>query len=369
MIYFDHNASTPLAPGVLEAMQPFLTDCYANPSSLHRSGRLVRSAIDSAREQVAALVDAHPSQLTFTSGGTEANNQALFALAAEHPDGAIGVAATEHPSVIKPLEQLEESGRRLEWISVDHNGLIEPNELEQQCHKPLSFVSIMAANNETGVIQDMTVLSAITQAFQIPLHCDAIQAAGKIPLSFAATGAQLMTLSGHKIYGPKGVGALITDSSVALKPLLYGGGQENQLRSGTENVAAIIGFGCAAEIARSEQSQRQQQLTALKKQLEEGLKTIPSVTIFAEPVDRLPNTTLFGVSGIDGEMLVMLFDQHSIALTSGSACASGGKAPSRVLTAMGVPSAEALSAVRVSLGVGNSREQIDHFLSVLQALV
>jgi len=369
MIYLDHNATTPLDERVLEAMMPYLTSCYGNPSSLYRAGRLARGATDTAREQVAALVGAHPSQLIFTSGGTEANNLALKGLAAALPVGIVAVGATEHPSVLEPVRALQKSGWSVRTIKVDENGRSDRAALDRMQAGDVRFASIMLANNETGVIQDVASLAEILGAHDVLFHCDATQAAGKIPVDFSACGAQLMSFSGHKLYGPKGVGALVIDRALALEPMLHGGGQEKGLRPGTENVAAIVGFGRAAEIALEEMAQRTRHLLMLRERLEHGLNAMPTVTIFTQQAERLPNTVQFGVSGMDGEMLLMEFDRRGIAISSGSACASRGREPSSVLLAMGIEPSLARSAIRVSLGAANSERDIARFLVVLQELV
>jgi len=369
MIYLDHNATTPLDERVLEAMMPYLTSCYGNPSSLYRAGRLARGAIETAREQVAALVGAYPSQLIFTSGGTEANNLALQGLAAALAVGTVAVGATEHPSVLEPVSAMQKSGWSVHTIAVDQNGRIDRAALERMEAGDVQFASVMLANNETGVIQDVASLAEILRANNVLFHCDATQAAGKVPVGFSACGARLMSLSGHKLYGPKGVGALVIDRSVAPEPVIHGGGQEKGLRPGTENVAAIVGFGRAAEIALAEMEPRRRHLLMLRERLEQGLKTIPAATIFARQAERLPNTVQFGISSMDGEMLLMEFDRRGIAISSGSACASSGREPSHVLLAMGIKPSLARSAIRVSVGAANSEQDIARFLAVLQELV
>ena len=351
MIYFDHNATTPIDDRVLEAMLPFLKSFYGNPSSLYRHGRIVRSAIDAAREQVAALVDVQASQVIFTSGGTESNNLALATLP---PQGRLAISAIEHPSITEPALRLKRLGAQLNIIDVDANGLITQAAIDKIIKEKPDLVSIMLANNETGVIQDLAPYAKQLRANDITVHTDAVQALGKIPVSFKQLGVHLMSLSSHKIYGPKGCGALVFEKGIEIKPVFLGGGQEQELRAGTENVAAIVGFGKAAELAKAELAKRSEQLLALRELLEEGLTTIPGLTIFARQADRLPNTVQFGIPGIDGEMLLMKLDQKGIAVSSGSACASGGSIPSPVLIAMGVEAGLAKSAIRISLGLANT---------------
>lgn len=365
MIYFDHNATTPLDGRVLEAMLPFLKSFYCNPSSLYRQGRIVRSAIDAAREQVAALAGAAPSQIIFTSGGTESNNLALATLPRQ---GRLAISATEHPSITEPALRLKKLGTRLNIVNVDANGMIAQDAIDKLIKENPDLVSIMLANNETGVIQDLASYARQLSANGIMVHTDAVQALGKIPVNFKQLGVHLMSLSSHKIYGPKGCGALVFEKGVEIPPVLLGGGQEQGIRAGTENVAAIIGFGKAAELARIELAKRYDRLLALREQLETGLKTIPGLSIFASQSNRLPNTVQFGIPEIDGEMLLMKLDQKGFAVSSGSACASGGGSPSPVLIAMNVEDGLAKSAIRISLGLANTEAEVFEFINQLKVL-
>jgi cysteine desulfurase len=366
MIYLDHNATTPIDDRVLETMLPFLKMFFGNPSSLYRHGRLVRSAIDSAREQIAALVGVQPAQLIFTSGGTEANNLALMAI---KPGAKLAISAVEHPSISEPAEQLAGLGHELKLIGVDGNGLVTQEAIDEIIQYKPALVSIMLANNETGVIQDVARYAQQLRDKGIIVHTDAVQALGKIPVDFNHLGVHMMSLSSHKIYGPKGCGALVVSKEVSLKPMLLGGGQEQGFRAGTENVPAIIGFGKAGELAGSELAQRAEYLLKLRKFLEDRLTGIPGISIFAKDAERLPNTVQFGIEGMDGEMLLMKLDQKGIAVSSGSACASGGGKPSPVLAAMGVAAELAKSAIRISLGKSNTESEIIEFTNLLESLV
>ncbi|BBL73259.1 cysteine desulfurase family protein [Methylomagnum ishizawai] len=368
MVYLDHNATTPLDGRVLEAMRPYLQAFYGNPSGLYKLGRLSRSAIDTARQQVAALVGADPAEVIFTSGGTEANNLALKGLAFGLPHGLAVAGATEHPSVSEPLRFLEQLGWRVATLPVDRDGQPDTADLDSLPFDSFRFASLMLANNETGVIHAIGPLAAWVAERGGFLHCDAVQAAGKIPLDFKRSGAHLLSLSAHKLYGPKGVGALVVDRSVPLEPLLHGGGQERDQRGGTENVAAIVGFGQAAELALAELEARSALLLRLRQYLEAGLRELPGIKIFAERAARLPNTVQFALEGLDGETLVMNLDRQGIAVSSGSACASGGGEPSPVLTAMGIPADLAKGAIRASLGQDNTEADIERFLAVLRSL-
>lgn len=366
MIYFDHNATTPLDERVLEAMQPFLSLFYGNPSSLYRAGRIARSAIEGAREQVAALVGVAPAQVVFTSGGTEANNLALQAVST---GSRLLISQIEHPSVTEPAQHLQRRGCHLDRLGVDENGLFDSDSFGRTCLNRPDFASIMLANNETGVIQNISHWSQQLREQNAIVHTDAVQAAGKIPVSFAALNVHLMTISGHKIYGPKGSGALIVEKDLEIEPLLLGGGQERGLRAGTENVAAIVGFGKAAELALAELDRRSERLLRLRRQLEQSLKELSGTVVFSEAAERLPNTVQFGIEGVDGEMLQMQLDKKAVAVSSGSACASGGREPSPVLTAMGVGPELAKSAIRVSLGKANTEAEVAEFIKVVTDLL
>lgn len=366
MIYLDHNATTPLDERVLAAMLPFLQTYYGNPSSLYRHGRLVRSAIDTAREQVAALVGVSASQIIFTSGGTESNNLALATL--NHAE-KLAVSAIEHPSIIEPALHLQHQGHELTLLAVDSNGVITQDAINQLIKRQPTLVSMMLANNETGVIQPIAHYAEQLKAHNIKVHTDAVQAVGKISVQFEALNVDLMTLSSHKIYGAKGCGALVIGRDIVINPLLRGGGQEQNRRSGTENVAAIVAFGKAAELANTELSTRSEHLLMLRTLLEQQLATIPRVTIFAQYAPRLANTVLFGIDEVDGEMLVMKLDKKGIAVSSGSACASGGSLPSHVLLAMGVDALHAKTAVRISLGISNTAAELTEFVTQLKSLL
>ena len=366
MIYLDHNATTPMDDRVLDAMLPFLKTFYGNPSSLYRHGRVCRSAIDAAREQLAGLVGVTPEQVIFTSGGTEANNLALATLA---PRAGLAISAIEHPSVVEPARNLQNQGHKLTLLNVDVNGRITQETIDEVMQLKPDLVSMMLANNETGAVQNIARYADQLTAQGIKVHTDAVQALGKIPVDFNRLGVDLMSLSSHKIYGPKGCGVLVFDKSVTINPVLLGGGQEQGLRAGTENVAAIVGFGKAAEHAKIELAERQAPLLKLRKLLEHGLSAIPGLTVFAGQAERLPNTVQMGIHGIDGEMLLMQLDQKNIAVSSGSACASGMREPSPVLVAMGVDSAEAKSAIRISLGKANTEAEVSEFIKQLKSII
>ncbi len=364
-VYLDHNATTPLDVRVLDAMLPYLREHYGNPSSLHLQGRTARAALDQAREQVAALVNAHPSQVVFTSGGTEANNYALKGVAAKLSPGRIAISAIEHSSLQGAAQALVTHGWQCDSIAVDEQCRVSRAALSAALKSAPRLVSVMMANNETGVIQDIAAISAQVRAAGAIMHTDAVQAAGKIAVDFPASGAHLMSLSAHKLYGPKGVGALIVDKALDLEPLLHGGGHEMERRAGTENVAGIVGFGAAALLAHEELASRASHLKTLRGALEQRLRALPGIVVFAAQAPRVANTVLIGVPAIEGETLLMELDRHGIAVSSGSACTSGSPDPSRVLLAMGVDPDLARRVIRISLGKDNTLADIDRLMTVL----
>lgn len=366
-VYLDHNATSPLDPAVLDSMMPFLREQFGNPSSPHRFGRRTRAAIDEAREQVAALVKVHASQVVFTSGGTESNNLAIKGVAAAQAPATLAVGATEHPSVLEPARALVAQGWRIEEIAVDRDGRVDRAAFGETLAARPSLVSVMVANNETGVVQDVAALAHAARSQGAIFHTDAVQAAGKLALDFPASGAHLMSLSAHKLNGPQGVGALVVDKSIEIVPLLHGGGQERERRSGTENVAGIVGFGAAAALALEHQAARHARGMALRTRLESALRAIGGVVIFGAGAERLPNTVYFGVRDIDGETLILGLDRRGFACASGSACGSARHEPSHVLRAMQVESDLAMGAIRVSFGTGNTERDVDEFAAGLAA--
>jgi cysteine desulfurase len=368
-IYFDHNATTPLDPRVLEAMQPYLSGPYGNASSVHRYGRAARDAVEAARAQVAALAGARSEEVVWTSGGTESINLAIKGAAEAGPPSRILYGATEHPAAMESAESLRGRGWAVEAIPVTRSGLLDWDGFERQlAGAPVRLAAVMVANNETGVIQDVPRAAELTHQAGSLLLADAVQAAGKLPLDFSASGADLMSLSAHKLYGPRGAGALLVKAEVELSPLLHGGGQERGLRSGTENLAAIVGFGAAAELARAELEARSAHMEGLRRRIETGLRDLPGTILFGEGAPRLPNTVQFAVQGWEGEALLMALDRKGIAVSSGSACAAGTGEPSHVLLGMGWPREVAYGAIRVSLGKDNSAAEIERFLAILAEL-
>jgi len=370
MVYLDHNATTPIDERVLEAMLPYLRENFGNPSSIHGMGRQARVALDTAREQVAQLIAAHPAQVIFTSGGTEANNTALKGIAFRSSPGRLAVSAIEHASVRSPANALRRHGWEVDVAAVDSNGICQADMLRLVLSAETRLASVMWANNETGAIQPVAELAQICREQNVPLHTDAVQAVGKLEVDFPASGAQLMSLSAHKLYGPKGVGALVVDKALDWEPLLHGGGQEKERRGGTENLAAIVGFGKAAELAHIELQARRRHLEELRSYLEQRLQQVmPEAVTFAANGPRLVNTLFMAVPGLDGQTLIMALDRQDIAIASGSACGSEHTEPSPVLSAMGVARETALGAMRISLGKDNTRQDIDAFIGALESQV
>ena len=370
-VYLDHNATTPADPAVVEAMLPYLSALCGNASSRHEYGRAARRAIDEARSKVAAAVGAHASEVVFTSGGSEANNLLIKGAAACLKPGVLVVGAIEHPCVIRPAEQLRKRGWTLHKLAVDGVGRFAAAEFAALMAERPKIVSLMLANNETGVLQDIAPLATQARAAGAWFHSDAVQALGKIPVDFRrlnAAGVNALSVSAHKIGGPKGAAALVLDKRLDIEPLIAGGGHERGLRSGTENVAAIVGFGVACELASERLAAQAARLLALRERLESGLLGL-GATLFGQAAERLPNTVCFAFPDLDGETLVGQLDRAGYAVASGAACSSSSPEPSHVLRAMGVGPELARGAVRVSLGGDNSGAEVDGFLATLQVTV
>jgi len=371
--YFDYNATTPCDERVVGAMQPLFNEMFGNPSGIHQQAKRAKGLLEHARGQVAALVGAHSSQVIFTSGGSEANNLAIKGYLQGVELGRsdrIAMSAIEHPSVSNSFADMESCGWRCITIPVDGAGRIDLPQLEIELKQGLRLVSIMAANNETGVRQDIEAVSRLCRRYNTVFHCDAVQLVGKGVVDFNTIGADLLTISAHKIYGPKGVGALIFSKSLLLKAQIVGGGQEQGLRCGTENVPGIVGFGTAAEIMTRELKQYIEQLTELGEYLQRQLRgSLPEAIIFGEEAERLANTQFFAVPGIEGSSLIMALDSQGFALSGGASCGSIKKAPSPVLQAMGVDSELAAGAVRISLGRMSSRTGIDALIAALRTQI
>ena len=367
-VYFDHNATTPLDDKVFEAMLPYLRKNFGNASSRHELGIVARRAVDTARQQVGALVNAQPSQVIFVSGGTEANNLFIKGAAGYLKQSQVAVSAIEHPCIAKPAQELARQGWKVRKFAVTRIGQLDFADVDAALKEPTGIVSVMLVNNETGVILDVAAAAERARAAKAWMHTDAVQALGKIPVDFQSLGVHAMTVSAHKIYGPKGAAALIMDKRLQLRPIIHGGGHEQGLRSGTENVAAIAGFGAACELAAGRMQHLAQRQEAMRARLERGLNEMGAI-MFGDEAPRVANTSYFAFKGIMGETLVIELDKAGYAVAPGAACSSANPEPSATLLAMGVDPELARGAVRFSLGAGNTPPQIDEFLKTLKSVV
>lgn len=367
-VYLDHNSTTALHPTVLAAMMPWMNQQCGNPTSRHVFGRNARDAVEHARQQVANAVGVQSTQVVFTASGTEANNFAIRGITYRLDPSQVLFSSIEHPCVSKPALALQSQGWMAKSIPVNSHCQLDIESLTQLLNTPTGLISVMLTNNETGAIQDLALISALAKQHKTFVHTDAVQALGKIAVDFNTLGVNAMTFSSHKIGGPLGAGALVLDKRVDIEPLLYGGGQEKGLRSGTENVAAIVGFGMACELAMANLNAKAVHTKQLRSQLELGLQTM-GATVFAANTRRIPNTSFFAFNGIEGETLVTALDKAGFAVASGSACSSDSTEPSHVLLAMGVDSDLARGAVRVSFGINNTQQEVEAFLVALQATI
>jgi len=365
--YFDHNATTAVDDTVLEAMLPYFQRDFGNPSSRHAPGTTARRAVNLAREQVADAVGVQPSQVIFTSGGSEANNLFIRGAAGYLKPTRVVVSSIEHPCIIRTAQELargRDSGWGLRLLEVDGLGRVATDDVDRALleeQPPPALVSVMLANNETGVIQDVAGIAEKFRARGTWMHTDAVQAFGKIPVDFSSLKVHALTISAHKAYGPKGAAALIIDKRLLLKPLIHGGGHEQGMRSGTENVPAIVGFGVACELVKKRTSEIALRVGEMRARLERGLLEMGAV-IFGWGASRLPNTCYFALPGIEGDTLVVRLDKAGFAVASGAACSSVNPGRSHVLEAMGVDADLARCAVRVSLGNSNSSVQVENFI-------
>ena len=364
-VFFDHNSTTALKTEVLEAMLPFMMEQHGNPTSRHVFGRNARDAIEFARNQVANAVNARPNQVVFTASGTEANNFAVNGIASGLNHAQILTSAVEHPCVSRPALAMQSRGWLPKSIAVDANCNIDMHHLHNLLGEPTNLVSVMLANNETGAIQNLIEIVDLSRQHKAYVHTDAVQALGKIPVDFDELGVNAMTLSSHKIGGPLGAGALIIDKRIDIQPLLHGGGQERGLRSGTENLSSIVGFGAACDLAIYNLTAFAKHTQSLRDYLEAGLVNLHAF-MFGVAAKRIPNTSFFAFANIEGETLVTALDKQGFAVASGSACSSDSTEPRHVLLAMGVDKEIARGAIRVSFGMSNTLDQVKQFLIVLE---
>jgi cysteine desulfurase len=370
-VYLDNAATTPLDPRVLEAMLPHLSAARGNPSSLHARGVAARQAVETARERVAKLLGASPEEVFFTGGGTEADNVAVLGLArAAGPDRKHAVVSqVEHAAVREAARRLEEDGFEVSWVGVDGHGLVDPAEFTAALRPETALASVVWANNEVGTVQPVREISEACASRGVPFHTDAVQAAGRIRLDVGAAPVSTLAISGHKLYGPQGVGALYVRGGTAVEPLVLGGGQEGGLRSGTENVAGIVGLGEAARLAKEELDERVRHETELRDRVISGAGAMPDVELNGHPDLRLSNNAHFTVHGVGAESLVLVLDSLGYAIGSGSACSSGGHKASGVLLALGKDEQDALSAARITVSKDNTVEEVDGFLEAFAGAV
>jgi len=371
-IYFDHNATTPVLEEVFEAMVPFLKDQWGNPSSIHWAGRGTRKAVEDAREAVSALLGCAPLELIFTSSGTEGDNHAIKGLAWAQKSKGNHIITTkvEHPAVLSTCKQLQKEGFEVTYLDVDKDGLIDLDALKAAITPKTILISVMYANNETGVIFPIKEIGQIAKERGVAFHTDAVQAAGKIKIDVAELNVDLLTISGHKLYAPKGVGALFIKRGTRLVPIIHGGHQERNRRGGTENVAGIIAMGKAAEIAKRDMEKETEHLKALKERLEKGMaERVPHIKVNGHADRRLPNTSNISFEFVEGESLLLNLDMKGIAASSGSACTSGSLEPSHVLVSMGLSHELSHGSVRFSLGKSNTLEEVDYLLEIMPPIV
>ena len=382
-VYLDYNATTPVDSQVLDAMLPYFSADFANASSIHTPGQRARAAVETAREQVAALVGARPQEIVFTSGGTESDNHAIFGVfnshvaqpilavsSSPHKPPHIITTTIEHEAVLNACQTLEKQGVRVTYLPVDREGIVDSESVRRAIRPETALITIMHANNELGTVQPLEEIGRIAKEHKIYFHTDAVQSAGKIPIDVNEVNVDLLSLSGHKLYAPKGAGALYVRSGTHLRQLLYGGHHQRGFRPGTENVAGIVGLGKAVEIARNSLSNDAQRVASLRDKLERGLvERIPQVRVNGALAPRTPNTTNVMFAGIEGEALVIALDLKGLACSVGAACSSGAVEPSHVLTAIGLSQEEAKSSLRFSLGRHTTESEIDFALKVIPEAV
>jgi len=369
-VYFDHAATTPVDRRVLEAMLPYFSEAYGNPSELHRLGREARASVERARAQVAAALGAAEREIVFTAGGTESDNLALIGYLQRFEPGHLIVSAVEHPAVMEAARALNRLGWAVDFVPVDGYGMVDVEAYENAFRADTRLASVMYANNVVGTIQPVAELARIAHDKGALFHTDAVQAVGSVPIDVEDLGVDMLSLSGHKVYGPKGIGALYVKRGTRLTPIIHGGGHERRLRSGTENVPGIVGLGAALEIAVAELPHTRPALEALRDQMAAGvMERVPDVRYLGHPTERLPGNVSFTVRYIEGESMLLQLDTQGFMVSSGSACASGSLEPSHVILALGLAAEEAHGSLRVSLGRENTQAECDAFLQTFPPIV
>ena len=370
MIYLDNAASTKIHEDVLGLMLPYLKEQYGNPSSIHRYGRLTRKAIEKARKQIASLINADPSEILITSGGTESNNTVLCGIAMKNTSSKIITSLIEHDAILEPCKKLIQNGMIIDYLSVNHFGTVDLLELKNHLYDDTCLVSIMFGNNEVGTVQPISEIAKICNEQKILFHTDAVQAIGKIPIDVKKLGIDLLSISSHKLHGPKGIGALYIKNGIDIDPMILGGGQEFGLRSGTENVANIVGFGKACEIAKNNLTKNISYVKKLRDILiEKVLHEIPEVTLNGDPQSRLPNNAHFTFLGVNGEDLIIKLDEYGIAASTGSACSVNTQKASHVLQAMGFSHEQITGSLRLTVGIFNNEKEIEQTVDSLKIIV
>ena len=368
-VYLDNNATSPLLPEVFEAMRPYFFDKFGNASSIHQQGQQARAAVEHAREHVADLVNCRPAEIVFTSGGTEGDNLALFGMLA--PGDHVVTSSVEHHAVLNACKRLEETGSEVTYLPVDTRGLVDPDDLRRAIRPNTKLISIIFANNETGVLQDVTAIGAIAAEADVYFHTDAVQAAGKVPIDVKEIRCDLLTMTAHKMHGPQGAGALFVRKGTVLQPLFYGGRHERSRRAGTENLPGVVGLGKAAEMARLAFSDGSvSRIATLRDRLETAiLGSLDQVLLNGDGAPRVPNTTNIVFECLEGEAMVIALDLKGLSVSTGAACSSGAIEPSHVLTAMGLSPDRARASIRFSLGKQNTAEDIDFALRLVPEVV
>lgn len=371
-VYLDYNATTPVEPEVLDAMLPFFSAEFGNAASIHTPGQKARAAVETAREQVAALIGARPQEIIFTSGGTESDNHAIFGIveSASKTNKHVITSTIEHEAVLNACEALEKRGVQVSYLTVDSHGQIDPDKLRYAIRPETVLITIMHANNELGTVQSLEEIGRIAKETEVSLHTDAVQSAGKIPIDVNTSHVDLLSISGHKLYAPKGIGALYIRGGTRLRQLLYGGHHQRGFRPGTENVAGIVGLGKAAEIARKSLADDARRESDLRDKLQQGLlDRVTQSRVNAGSAPRTPNTTNLLFPGVEGEALLIALDLKGLACSTGAACSSGAVEPSHVLTAIGLPPEDARASLRFSVGRHTTPADIDFALAVVPAAV
>jgi cysteine desulfurase len=369
-VYLDHNASTPVHPDVVAEMLPYFGERFGNPSSVHGFGREARAGVDLARERVAKFLHVPADEVVFTSGGTESDNMALKGLAFARGKGHLVTSKIEHHAVLRAAEWLETQGFGVTYVGVDEYGMVDPDEVKRAMRPDTIGISIMHANSEAGTVQPVAAIGALAKERGIPFHVDAVQTFGKLAFDVTACGIDMLSFSGHKIYGPKGVAGFWVRKGTKLQSLQHGGEHERRRRAGTENVAGIVGFGKAVEIRSRELKAEGERLTALRDRLWEGVRArVPDVRLNGHPTERLPGTANFSYRGVESESIVLGLDLKGIGVSAGSACTAGSVEPSYVLVAMGLPIEWAMGAVRSSLGRSTTAEDIDYVIESVEPIV